>query len=269
MTDVTRALEIRAELEKLAPYPDGDTATARSLARWLAMEAQLAWARITGMDHPIAPADIGIMTGYFAAAHALLAYAEDDGRAFGADEAAVQIREAFDPPGIGEWLWEHLGDDAEKIAELAEELAKVTAPAEAGEVAQLKAELTRTQSAAQTLGKVIVRLSQSMEAARIEMIQNGPEAAMQWILNSLPDVSDEAPEDQWDGEETATEWIDRMQAADRAAEPEPQRGVVVDPEDLRVLMRLAEGYASRDPLRLPPNDSCRAALDRLAAAVKP
>ena len=126
----TRAREIRAELDKLAPYPDGDTATALGLARWLAMEAQLAWARITGMDHPVTPADIGIMTGYFAGAHALLAFAEDDGRVGNADEAATQIREAFDPPGIGEWLWEHLGDDAEKIAALAEELAKVTAPAE-------------------------------------------------------------------------------------------------------------------------------------------
>ena len=269
MPEATRALEIRAELAKLAPYPEDGPVTARGLARWLAMEAQLAWARVTGMDHPVTPADIGIMTGYFAGAHALLAFAEDDGRVGNADEAAVQIREAFDPPGIGEWLWEHLGDDAEKVAGLAEELAQATAPAEPGEVAQLKAELTRTQSAAQTLGKVIVRMSQSMEAARIEMIQNGPEAAMQWILNSLPDVSDEAPEDQWDGKETATQWIDRMQAADRAAEPEPQRGVLVDPEDLRVLMRLAEDYASRDPLRLTPADSAREALARLASAVKP
>ena len=128
MSGNERAREIRAELDKLAPYPDGEDVTARSLARWLAMEAQLAWARVAGMDHPVTPADIGIMTGYFAGAHALLAFAEDDGRAFGADEAAVQIREAFEPPGIGEWLWEHLGDDAEKIAALAEERAVATAP---------------------------------------------------------------------------------------------------------------------------------------------
>ena len=80
-----------------------------------------------------------------------------------------------------------------------------------------RCELSRVRSGAQTLGKVVTRMAQSMEAARIEMIQNGPEAAMQWILNSLPDVSDEAPEDQWDGKETATQWIDRTQAADRAA----------------------------------------------------
>lgn len=127
MPDAARAQEIRAELEKLAPYPDGEAVTARSLARYLAMEAQLAWARMTGMDHPVTPADVGILTGYFAGAHALLGWAEDDGRAFAADEAAVQIREAFEPPGIGEWLREHLGDDAERIAELAEELARVTA----------------------------------------------------------------------------------------------------------------------------------------------
>ena len=90
--------------------------------------------------------------------------------------------------------------------------------AETDEVARLRAELSRVQSGAQTLGKIVTRMAQSMEAARIEMIQNGPEAAMQWILNSLPDVSDEAPEDQWDGKETATQWIDRTQAADRAAE---------------------------------------------------
>jgi hypothetical protein len=128
MTDTTtRAREIRAELDKLAPYPDGENVTARSLARWLAMEAQLAWARITSMTHPVTAADTGILTGYFAGAHALLAFAEDDGRAFGADEAAVQIREAFEPPGIGEWLYEHMGDDAERIAELAQELAEATA----------------------------------------------------------------------------------------------------------------------------------------------
>ena len=180
--NISRPAEIRGELGRLAPYPeDGAEVTARGLARWMAMEAQLAWARMTGMDHPVTITDIAILQGNFAAAHALLAFADADGRGDGhADEAAVQIREAFDPPGIGEWLWEHLGDDAEKIAALAEELARATAPAEA--------------------------------------------------------TPDRAP------------------------------GVLVDPEDLRTLMRLAEDYAARDPLRLKPADSCGEALDRLAAA---
>ena len=215
----TRAQEIWAELFKIVPYPDTGTVTARSLARWLALDAQLAYARVTGMDHPITEEDIAILQGNFAAAHALLALTTAEPG--DADAVAREIREAFDPPGIGEWLWEHLGDDAERIAELAEELARVTAPAEAGEVARLKAELSRTQSAAQTLGKIVTRMAQSMEAARIEMIQNGPEAAMEWIVNSLPDVSDEAPQDQWDGNETATQWMDRTQAADRAAAVKP------------------------------------------------
>ena len=121
----TRAQEIWAELFKIVPYPDTGTVTARSLARWLAMEAQLAWARITSMTHPVTPADTGVLTGYFAAAHALLGLAAADQA--DADAVAQEIREAFEPPGIGEWLWEHLGDDAALIGALAEELAAVTA----------------------------------------------------------------------------------------------------------------------------------------------
>ena len=45
-------------------------------------------------------------------------------------------------------------------------------------------------------------------------------------------------------------------------------GVMVDPGDLRTLMLLAQDYATRDPLRLPPSDSCREALARLSAAAK-
>ena len=79
------------------------------------------------------------------------------------------------------------------------------------------AEMARLRNGAHQLGKIVAWQAQSMEAARIEMLQNGPEKAMQWILNSLPDVSDADPEDQWNGTETAREWLDRTQAADRAA----------------------------------------------------
>jgi hypothetical protein len=81
---------------------------------------------------------------------------------------------------------------------------------------QCLARLASFRSGAETLGKIVVRQAQSMEAARIEMIQNGPEKAMQWILNSIPDVDDNDPADQWNGTETAREWLDRQQAADRA-----------------------------------------------------
>jgi hypothetical protein len=78
------------------------------------------------------------------------------------------------------------------------------------------AEMARLRNGAHQLGKIVAWQAQSMEAARIEMIQNGPEKAMQWILNSIPDVDDNDPEDQWNGTETASEWLDRQQAADRA-----------------------------------------------------
>jgi len=94
--------------------------------------------------------------------------------------------------------------------------AAAKAAAEAAGLGRVEAELARTQSAAQTLGKVVCWQAQSMEAARIEMIQNGPEKAMQWILNSIPDVDDNDPADQWNGTESAAEWIERQQAADRA-----------------------------------------------------
>lgn len=124
-------------------------------------------------------------------------------------------RGSFTDPGPCECGTTYLGGIAREAAARAGLV--VVDPDQAGEATRLNAELARVQSGAQTLGKIVIRMAQSMEAARIEMIQNGPEAAMQWIINSLPDVSDEAPEDQWDGKETATQWIDRTQAADRAA----------------------------------------------------
>lgn len=178
-TNISRPSEIRRELDTLAPYPADDAVvTARGLACYMAMESQLAWARMTGMDHPITMTDIAILQGYFAAAHALLKFAEVDEVA--ADECAATVRGAFGDGGsVGEFLWEHHGGHAKAIAALADELAWVTAP------------------------------------------------------------------------------------------PATPAGVTVDPEDLRILMRLADDYAARDPLHLPPNDSCREALARLAAAVKP
>lgn len=79
-------------------------------------------------------------------------------------------------------------------------------------------ELAKLRGACRTMGKVITGMARSMEAARIEMLQNGPEAAMQWILNSIPDVDDNDPGDQWNGTETAAQWLDRQRAGDRAAE---------------------------------------------------
>jgi len=66
------------------------------------------------------------------------------------------------------------------------------------------------------LANIVARYSLVLEAARIEMLQNGPHAGMQWILNSLPDLWDD-DENAWDGQEPARSWFDRTDAAYRAA----------------------------------------------------
>ena len=81
----------------------------------------------------------------------------------------------------------------------------------------LAAELAKLKSACRTLGKIVTGQHRAMEAAAIEMRQNGPHEAMQWILNSIPDQRDDE-ETRWDGKESAQEWFDRVEAAYRAAE---------------------------------------------------
>lgn len=76
-------------------------------------------------------------------------------------------------------------------------------------------ELAKLRNACKHMGSVIVSMSRQMECARIEMLQNGPEKAMQWVLNSIPDVDDNDPKDQWNGKEAAGEWFWRTEAASR------------------------------------------------------
>jgi hypothetical protein len=77
---------------------------------------------------------------------------------------------------------------------------------------------------AKLLGSITARQYRVMEAAVIEMLQNGPAAAMQqWILNALPPPVDEGDGLGWDGKESAAAWFDRVEAADRAAEAEATR----------------------------------------------
>ncbi len=79
-------------------------------------------------------------------------------------------------------------------------------------------ELAALRRSVRILAGITARNHQVMEAARIEMGQNGPHAAMQWILNALPDVWDD-DETAWDGKESAEEWFDRTESFYRAAEP--------------------------------------------------
>jgi hypothetical protein len=71
------------------------------------------------------------------------------------------------------------------------------------------AELERLRSGAHTLGHMVTHMSRTMRAAQIEMRQNGSAKAIEWILNAIPDVDDNDPADQWNGTESAEEWLDR------------------------------------------------------------
>lgn len=121
MSDTEKAREIRAKLDAIAPLPEDGPVTAGQLGRYFAVRAQERWARMLnapGTD--LNPLRFAVTCAEFAAAHALLALddpasdlfvAEGEGERT-ADMVAVQIREALnDGGGIGEWLWEHLGEE--------------------------------------------------------------------------------------------------------------------------------------------------------------
>jgi hypothetical protein len=213
-TETEARTKIRAQLKELVPYPAGDDVTARQVAAYLATETSVAWARMMDTAGSISTTDVAIVMGQFAAAHLLLALAEaDEARA---NEAAAQIRDAWeDGGGQGEWTWEHLtrlGLPADRIIALAGELAAATrtaAPPEGAETAKLREVIA-------TLSRIVSQQCLSMEAARVEMRQNGPQQAMQWILNSLPDVWDGPEGSEWDGTESAQAWMDRLDALEAA-----------------------------------------------------
>ena len=94
------------------------------------------------------------------------------------------------------------------------------------------AELAALKRTARSLADIVARNHQAMEAARIEMRQNGPHAGMQWILNSLGDVWDD-PETEWDGKESAQAWFDRTESFYRAARDDAERGSTIAVETSR------------------------------------
>jgi hypothetical protein len=117
----------------------------------------------------------------------------------------------------------------------------VTAPQPEAPAAQLKTELANSREASRMLAKVIVGHSRAMEAARIELAQGSAEKAMQWILNSLPDVWDD-DETAWDGCESADEWWDRTDPFYRAAE-KPAAGSAPDDTGQALPIALADARA--------------------------
>jgi len=77
-----------------------------------------------------------------------------------------------------------------------------------------EAELTQLQDANRMVVRTLDRFATIMEAAWIELQQNGAEAAMRWVENAVePDVPGSNP-DAWDGKESAKAWFDRVMNPD-------------------------------------------------------
>ncbi len=207
-TTETTQEQVEERLERIAPHPDSKTVTAAGLARYLAVLAQMGFARnVTPFIRDDQEVPAGQILAEFAAAHALIALAEANPEY--ADETARRIIDAWEDPGcLGGYLHHDVtsfGVDPDELARL-DGIRLALENAERGEKPD---ELARLRNAARTMGSVIVSMSRQMECARIEMLQNGPEKAMQWILNGLPDVDDNPAEMQWDGKESADKWFER------------------------------------------------------------
>ena len=137
------AAEIRAELDAIAPLPGGGEVTALQLARHFAVRAQERWSRLLARPSlgDALPWQVCAMAGEFAAAHALygLVAVNHQGaelplgvppavaegiRGCSPDDVAGQIRDAVEGGSdIGEWLFDHLGEETvTKVRELVPEL---------------------------------------------------------------------------------------------------------------------------------------------------
>lgn len=122
---------IRKRLDEIAPYPHGGS-DALVMARWLAAQAQIAYQQeilnrpLSKVSEPLNQDALRRLSAQFAAAHALAQFHNVAPQQ--ADEAASQIHSAWeDGGGIGEWLWEMLGDQAwQEISRLADELREVS-----------------------------------------------------------------------------------------------------------------------------------------------
>ena len=130
-------------------------------------------------------------------------------------------------------------------------------------------EFAALKRSARILASIVARNHQVMEAARIEMRQAGAHAAMQWILNSLPDVWDD-PETEWDGKESAGAWFDRTESFYRASESAAEAPGDPDPsEDPSRALTGADGSAQeRSAASLPAAVPGREALrEAISAAI--
>jgi hypothetical protein len=124
---VRKQFEIRRKLDAIAPLPDDRPPTAIVLARHLAVRAAERNVRQLDPRVPFDGLQIAAMTAEFAAAHALVTLAEGGS----GDEAAAQIADAWDDGGeIGEWLYQHLGEQTvNEVSALAGKLTDAEAAA--------------------------------------------------------------------------------------------------------------------------------------------
>ena len=141
------------------------------------------------------------------------------------------------------------------------------APAIPGDPLAPRDEYEALECTARILANSVARNPQVMEAARIEMRQAGAHAAMQWILNSLPDVWDD-PETEWDGKESAGAWFDRTESFYRASESAAEAPGDPDPsEDPSRALTGADGSAQeRSAASLPAAVPGREALREAVSA---
>jgi hypothetical protein len=125
-TPAERAKQIHDRLAELGPYPrNSEDVTAASLARYLAVRAQVLNRQILSPAGELSRHNVDLVTILFAAAHALFAlHGEEHGT-----RTAEEIWAAWeDGSGVGEWLWDHLGDEkAAEAGALAEELLTLEA----------------------------------------------------------------------------------------------------------------------------------------------
>jgi hypothetical protein len=86
----------------------------------------------------------------------------------------------------------------------------------AAALAEVIAERDKLQQACQTLGTVVERLARDRYASWIDASRGDMDAVRQGVLNSMPDVDDNEPDEQWNGTETGSEWFWRTRDAGRA-----------------------------------------------------
>ena len=107
-------------------------------------------------------------------------------------------------------------EDRDAIAaerdQLAEQLAAIARP-DAGVQqtldpwAAVTAERDKLQQACQTLGMVVERQARDLYAMWIDVSRGDMAAVRERVLNTIPDVDDNEPDEQWNGTETGSEWF--------------------------------------------------------------